>query len=264
MSKDTGMEDFKEWIAKRKSPNTAKAYTYWYQRCQEEQGTTNPQALKRFYEAHPNNVVRAMIQQACKHQQATPPELDTDLQQSRHRLPQYYEDSTAYALITHMQQESDYGLVVRLMYELGLRISEAVSLRLEQVKWSEARIVVEGKGAKQRVAYPSPDLLNSLRSHVKRLRTREYVFPSPVNKGAHVSPDTIRYHLKKHLSTAKPHRFRHSFATNLLKQGVPLPTIQRAMGHNDPKTTSIYTHVFDIDVMEATKKLWEKKNEQKK
>lgn len=186
------------------------------------------------------------------------PEIDRELIEKKFILPKYYEPEEKKRILEFLEEKTDYGLVGRLMSGCGLRITETVSLKPEQIKFSEGRIVVSGKGGKERTVYPDPELLSALRAHIQRHGSREWVFPSPVNEGQHVWPTTIRNHLHKYRKGATPHKFRHTFATDLLKAKVSLRTIQQALGHSDPKTTAIYTHVFNEDVKEAMEKLWNK------
>jgi site-specific recombinase XerD len=171
-------------------------------------------------------------------------------------MPKYYDKLQSYKIIKEMGLESDYGLVVRLCYECGLRISEAVSIKRENIKLTEKRIIVLGKGDKERSVYPTPKALEEIKNKLSK-HNKQHLFPSPMKKEGHINPETIRHHLRKITGNGNIHRLRHSFATELLRNGVGLRTIQTAMGHKDPKTTSIYTHVFNEDVEAATKKTFQ-------
>jgi len=250
--------DFAEWLGKRKSETTVKAYTYWLRRYAKEHdvGIMKKNDLITFYENHPNLVVRGFIKNLCTYLKITPPPLDSSLIKKKRQVPHYYESNLAKTIMQEFNKRTDYGTILWLMLECGLRISEATNLRYEHIKFAEARIVIKGKGNKERTAYPSPELISALQERqITRPSLQGWVFENPARK-APIKPDSVRFHLRKILQGAKPHTFRHTYATNLLKAKVPLRTIQKALGHESPTTTSIYTHVFDEDLEAANKKVW--------
>lgn len=215
---------------------------------------------KEFYNRHPKDVVLAMLNSLAKYRDEPNP-IERIGKRKKLRIPQYYNHSTRDLLIAKMKPE--YSLALWIMAECGLRINETLTLKLNDVKHEEEplRIVVTGKGDKQRSVYPSEELVLAIRSHIRELNNPEwYVFPSPRNDGKHLSADTVRFHLRRVQKGAKPHTFRHTYATDLYKQGVDLRTIQTALGHSSINTTSIYTHVFSPEVAEASKKAWIKKH----
>lgn len=240
------------------SDRTKQQYAYWYERLLDHAGVVTTKGLRRFYEEHPYKPVRGMIKHACKHYGVRSPEsLPKAMSDRTKRLPKYY-DTDASERILEAMEDTGYYEVIWLCMECGLRISEAVSLQKDQVKYSEGRIVVYGKGGKERTVYPSPSLLEALRSRLSDHHDETpYVFPSPVTS-RHVTPEAVRYYLRKLGMGATPHKFRHTFATNLLKAGVNLRTIQRLLGHQSVETTSIYTHVFSEELEAASKQLWRK------
>ncbi len=141
-------------------------------------------------------------------------------------------------------------VIAMTLYGAGLRISEAIHLRVADINSKRMVIhVVEGKGRKDRLVMLSPVLLTHLRRHYRRYHPRCWLFPSPIPKrNTHVS--------KNHMSTAiaaarhvvddKPvtsHTFRHCFATHLLEAGTDLRTVQVLLGHSSITTTAIYMHV---------------------
>lgn len=250
---------FEEWLTKRKAKTTTTNYLTYYHKLTREQTTISTTGLKQFYEQNPNSTVAGMIKNLCTYKQIPMPKLDYDLDKTRRktRQPKYYEKGTAYKLIKDMALESDYGAVIELCYECGLRISEAINIHADEIKISEGRVIVTGKGDKQRSVYPNENLLLTL--YLKAANHESgYCFQSPVNPDQPITTNAIRYHLRKIHSNGKTHIFRHSHATELLKAGVGIRTIQQALGHSDLKTTSIYAHVFNEDVREATNKVFGK------
>ncbi|MEP0365722.1 MAG: site-specific tyrosine recombinase/integron integrase [Cyclobacteriaceae bacterium] len=138
--------------------------------------------------------------------------------------------------------------MLTVLYSAGLRMGELLSLKLGDIDSDGMRIWVrEGKGVKDRITVLSPRLLEMLRHYYETYRPKTYLFESP--GGKMYSASSVRKvlqravekaHIKKHV---KPHTLRHSFATHLLENGTNLRYIQMLLGHTNPKTTEIYTHV---------------------
>jgi site-specific recombinase XerD len=135
------------------------------------------------------------------------------------------------------------------IYGCGLRLREGARLRPEDV--DRERMVVrvcQGKGRQDRYVPLSEELAKVLDAHCREYRPQDWLFPGK-QPGHYVSPGTIGRGLKEALArsgVAKPvtvHTLRHSYATHLLERGVNLRVIQDVLGHKDPKTTAIYTHV---------------------
>lgn len=122
-------------------------------------------------------------------------------------------------------------LVVKLLYGCGLRITEAVKLRVQNIDFGFKQVTVrDGKGMKDRVT-PFPDNLESL--------LRNHLDQSAINRAI---KQTVRQtEITKKVSV---HTFRHSFATHLLQRGTDIRTIQSLLGHKDLETTMIYTHIL--------------------
>jgi len=122
-------------------------------------------------------------------------------------------------------------LVVKLLYGCGLRITEAVKLRVQNIDFGFKQVTVrDGKGLKDRVT-PFPDNLESL--------LRNHLDQSAINRAI---KQTVRQtEITKKVSA---HTFRHSFATHLLQRGTDIRTIQSLLGHKDLETTMIYTHIL--------------------
>ena len=249
--------DFKGWMEQRKSPVTAKNYDYWRRRMVKECGEeVTPDTVLGFYERHPLPIVRGMLHNLCIYSKANiaiPP----IKRSGKFYLPKYYNQEEEARLLEGMKDR--YKVLLWFVSETGVRISEACKLRWSDVKPEEGIVIVTGKGDKQRVVYPSPELISALRASLRAAKNPQlYLFPSPMNLGDHIKPDTIRFHLRKVQSGAKPHTFRHTFATKLLRNGENLRTIQRLLGHSNVNTTAIYTHVFNPEIEAAAKKTWRK------
>jgi integrase/recombinase XerD len=140
--------------------------------------------------------------------------------------------------------------LVELLYGAGLRISEALNLRLEQINLNEGWIVPIGKGNKQRMVPMGAKGIQIIQNYMDTARL-QYMPKSDhlvlnlrgkklSRMGAWKIIQNRCSHLSKQIS---PHTFRHSFATHLLEGGMDLRLVQELLGHADISTTQIYTHL---------------------
>ncbi|HBD92981.1 MAG TPA: hypothetical protein DDY71_01960 [Spirochaetia bacterium] len=144
-----------------------------------------------------------------------------------------------------------YKTIFQLLYGTGIRISEALSLRIQDIDSKRMIIVVRGgKGDKDRYVMLSEKLLKILREYYKSLKIKPttYLFcQQNINKP--VNPRWIQHKISLAGKTAgiqkqvTPHILRHSFATHLLEDGVDVRRIQLLMGHTSLRTTAIYMNV---------------------
>lgn len=136
-------------------------------------------------------------------------------------------------------------------YAAGLRVSEVVRLRPEHILSERGQIrIEEGKGNKQRYTVLSPRLLEQLRGYYRVYRPAGgWMFPSGYWPDRHLTTGSVMRVFEQATKRAGLptnggiHSLRHSFATHLLEAGVPLPVIQRLLGHTNLATTSRYLHV---------------------
>ena len=145
--------------------------------------------------------------------------------------------------------------MLEMLYGSGLRVSELVNLRADQVDWEENFLRITGKGNKTRYVPLGGVAAKALRSYLAHARSRllrngrraDVLFLS--NRGERLTRDRIRQIIKERARAAGlpenvyPHILRHSFATHLLENGADLRVIQDMLGHASLATTQIYTHV---------------------
>jgi site-specific recombinase XerD len=152
-------------------------------------------------------------------------------------------------------------MLLTTMYATGMRIGEAVQLRVNDIDSRRMTILVSrGKGNKQRLVPLSPKLLAELRLFWQTHRNPVWLFPShkpdrPLNIGSverMCARVRVRAGLKRRFNT---HALRHTFATELLEAGVDLFSIQKILGHRSLSTTANYTHVRRSHLQEACKSL---------
>ncbi len=163
--------------------------------------------------------------------------------------------------LTTLQARRDQ-LIFELLYGGGLRISELVELRWEQIDLASAVARILGKGRKERMVplgRVAGELLRAQRNELSRPDSRDRILP-PDEKGRHLTASWIQRRMKRYLILAElpsdltPHKLRHSFATHMLNAGADLRAVQELLGHASLSTTQIYTHVETRRLKEAHKK----------
>ncbi len=144
-------------------------------------------------------------------------------------------------------------LIFKTLYSTGCRVSELVSIRLEQVCNSEKRVCVTGKGDKDRFLYFTPDVIELIKIYIP-LRKKTFHNNIVTNslfldyKGESLTTRGVFYLIDKRIKEAgvdksvSPHTFRHTFATHLLNEGADIRVVQELLGHKSISTTQIYTH----------------------
>ncbi len=139
-------------------------------------------------------------------------------------------------------------LILSLLYSSGLRVSELVSLRINDIDLQDRTIRIRGKGDKDRIVLFDENTRNLLEDYLqKRVYESDYLF---LNRfGDPLTPRYVQMMIKNYARKAginkkvTPHILRHSFATHLLKNGVDIRAIQQLLGHSNLSTTQIYTSV---------------------
>jgi len=166
------------------------------------------------------------------------------------KLPNVLTSSYINKLLDAFPESSEKDLrdkaILELMYSSGLRVSEVSNLTLDSISKNNS-IRVLGKGSKERVlpltkrAYVCIEkYIQTSRPKFENNKSRNYLFLGV--RGGQLSDREIRRIVKLRTGTF-PHSIRHTFATHLLEGGADLRIVQELLGHNDPATTQIYTHV---------------------
>ena len=144
--------------------------------------------------------------------------------------------------------------IIEVLFSCGLRVSELVNLRFSDVSLNDKFLRMVGKGSKERLVPISDAALREIQlwlfdRNLMKVKPgeQEYVFLN--RRGAHLTRTMILIMIKRTAEeagitkTVSPHTLRHSFATALLKGGANLRAIQEMLGHENIKTTQIYTHI---------------------
>ena len=146
--------------------------------------------------------------------------------------------------------------ILELLYSTGIRISELVGLKLENLSLNDSLIKVMGKGSKERVVPLNDITTDYLRDYITDVRPKmlkkvqtDYLFLNnhgkPITRQAvfkMIKARALEVGIKKNIS---PHTMRHSFATHMLEGGADIRFIQELLGHSDAQTTEIYTHIVN-------------------
>jgi integrase/recombinase XerD len=155
--------------------------------------------------------------------------------------------------------------MLELLYATGIRVSELINLKQNEVNFEMGFIIVYGKGSKERIVPMGAEAQEKLKAYMEKsrpalLKQRECKELFVTRRGKGMSRQGFwklikGYALKSNIpKSISPHTLRHSFATHLLERGADLRTIQIMLGHSDISTTQIYTHVENERLKEIHKK----------
>lgn len=173
------------------------------------------------------------------------------------KLPNYLNIMEIEEILASIKEETKEEIrdkcLFELLYSTGIRASEASGIKLNDVDRHNLSIRIFGKGSKERIVYYGDygqELLNkylNVRNEFLIKGESEYLF---INKiGGKLSRDSIGQIINKIIDNSSlkhkisPHVLRHTFATHLLDNGADLRSVQELLGHENMKTTEIYTHV---------------------
>jgi len=142
--------------------------------------------------------------------------------------------------------------ILSTIYSGGLRLREVINLRITDIRSNDGYIFIRGgKGKKDRQTVLSHALLLLLRQYVRQHRPSYWLFEGA--DGGQYSPSSVQKFFRRAVKKSNInawstiHTLRHSFATHLLQQGANLRQVQSILGHNNPKTTEIYTHMLAMN-----------------
>jgi integrase/recombinase XerC len=176
------------------------------------------------------------------------------------RLPQFLEYEDIKRLLETPPADSWLGArdraIMETLYSTGIRVSELVSLNLDDVDFLGEVVHIRGKGKKERICPISSSVLQIIQHYMEFRNKRaqhngnfdcKVLF---VNKhGKRLSTRSVRRKMDKYLKMAgldpsiSPHTLRHSFATHMLNRGADLRSVQELLGHQSLSTTQVYTHL---------------------
>src|SRR3989344_1869259 len=145
-------------------------------------------------------------------------------------------------------QNTKHKLLLSLSYGAGLRVSEVIVLKVKDIDFDEMTIHIKNaKGQKDRISVLPEKLIDNLKVLLSEKTSNDFVFAS--ERGGKLTTRTAQKVFERSLKKAEIkkdatfHSLRHSFATHLLENGVDVRYVQELLGHQNIRTTQIYTHV---------------------
>lgn len=187
------------------------------------------------------------------------PSKNIDTPKKSKKLPQVLSHKDVDMLLDSLNEDNEYEIrnkaMIELLYASGLRVSELLNLKLNDIHLTMNLVQFIGKGNKERIVPIGEEAVSSIRKYLidarnilnKNHLAKDYVFLN--NLGTAMSRQGFYKVLKLQAlkagisSDISPHKLRHSFATHLLENGVDLRFVQELLGHENISTTQIYTHV---------------------
>lgn len=184
------------------------------------------------------------------------------------RLPMYLKEREMQNLLEEITFEEGFKgatdrLICEMLYRLGIRRSELINIKENDIEWSLKQLRVLGKGNKERLVPLSSEMLNTFRTYIQEKKSL------PVDDTHHLLVletgrplyESYVYRVVKHylsqvttLSKRSPHILRHTFATHLLNNGANIQAIKELLGHSSLAATQVYTH-NNIDKLKEIHKL---------
>jgi site-specific recombinase XerD len=158
-------------------------------------------------------------------------------------------------------------MIIELMYGTGLRLGEIHRLNIEDILFDEGIIFVKGKGNKKRMVPVGPKTLKFLKNYIDKYRPlllqitnlNERALVIGSWKGGRLFINSVGRIIRKYamlagLDKITAHKLRHAFALHMMRNGCSLMIIREILGHVNLSTTTIYTEVYDSDLIEKIKK----------
>lgn len=184
------------------------------------------------------------------------------------RLPQFIKEKEAESLLENVDFDEGFKgmtdrLICDILYQTGIRRSELIDLKENNIEWSLCQMRVMGKGSKDRLIPLSESLLSSLKAYLADKKTLELTFCNNLlilENGKPLYPGYVYRIVHRYLATVttikkkSPHIMRHSFATHLLNNGANIQAIKELLGHSSLAATQVYTHI-NIEKLKEIHKL---------
>ena len=174
------------------------------------------------------------------------------LPKKEQRLPNFLYYNDLEKLLETPDQSTSIGLrdklIFEILYSTGVRVSELVNIKVKDIDFENKSIRIFGKGKKERIVLFGDQALKLINIYLdQRGFTSEYLILN--NRGNRITTrgvdliihkNSLKSGLKNKIT---PHTMRHTFATHMLNDGANLLTVQELLGHENLKTTQVYTHV---------------------
>ncbi len=199
------------------------------------------------------------------------------------KLPSFLHEEEIELLIEADAKREDFlakrdHAIIILLYSSGIRVSELISLKLQDINLRQRTMRIVGKGKKERIVPFSNLSLEALNDYLRNCRNyvlEKNKISNPTNalfinaKGEQITSRGVQYILKNVEERTginlglHPHKMRHTFATHLLEKGADLRTIQEILGHTSLETTQVYTHVTTNKMVDTYKNAFPRAKKEK-
>jgi len=198
-----------------------------------------------------------------------------DLAKIPERSVEYLEREELERLFQIVDVTSIQGLrnfaIMKTLYCTGLRVSELVNLNCDEVDLERREFMVRGKGKKLRIVFLSFDAVEAIEQYLEvrkddfkplflnHKRPKSRVGLSQ-DESRRITPTMVQFMIRNYgkkaglIKAVTPHKLRHSFATELLKNGADIRSVQEMLGHSSITTTQIYTHLTNKRLREVHEK----------
>ncbi len=196
-----------------------------------------------------------------------------DMPKLENKLPSFLNDDEVNLLLNFYNGDTKKSIrnkaIINILYSCGLRVSELINLKIDNINNSDYLIKVSGKGNKERLIPIRKEAYNDLINYIDNVRSKiiivdkKYLFLT--NGGKKISRQLVNQILDKAAKECNidkpvhPHTLRHSFGTQLINNGASLRIVQELLGHSNLETTQIYTHMSNSKAIEAYNLFWDKK-----
>ena len=168
------------------------------------------------------------------------------------RLPKFIYYNDLLEIINESTKDKDGvrdRLIIEMLYATGVRVSELVNIKINDIDFNNRRIIVLGKGNKERIVYYGEYAEEVLKEYLKTHERKNHNYLFVNSKGGKLTDRGVRYIIDNIMSKLSvkvhvtPHVLRHTFATDMLNNGCDIRVVQELLGHSSLKATEIYTHV---------------------
>ena len=168
------------------------------------------------------------------------------------KLPKFIYYNDLLEIINESTKDKDGvrdRLIIEMLYATGVRVSELINIKINDIDFNNRRIIVLGKGNKERIVYYGEYAEKVLKEYMSTHERKNHNYLFVNSKGGQLTDRGVRYIIDNIMSKLSvkthvtPHVLRHTFATDMLNNGCDIKVVQELLGHSSLKATEIYTHV---------------------
>ena len=260
-------------VASDLSEDTIRQYRLFLNRLKDAAGQPLKRVTQNYHIIALRNFLKYLVKRSIK---SVPPE-KVELGKQEEREVTFLEHGELLRLLEAPKGSSFAALrdrtILSTLFSTGMRVSELCSLDRDKIDLERGEVSIRGKGGKIRVVFLSEGTRNSIKQYLEKrsdvdealwIREPKQGFSKETN--LRLTCRSIQRMVKKYATVAgiigkkvSPHTVRHSYATDLLRNGADIRSVQALLGHSSVTTTQIYTHVTDAQLREVHEKFHNKK-----